>query len=91
MQTSPTDEVAKMLTRYITTVAIAVIWENRNRKVYHNEEITSNLYDIQRKKMKDRITLDLVNKKEDKLKNFWSFKKTLCEYKENEKELNWLI
>ena len=91
MVSSSTNEVTRLLTRYIITATIAVIWQTRNRKMYYNEQTNTNLYEIQRKKMKERITMDLINKKEDKIKHFWTHKTILCEYKEKEKELIWFI
>ena len=65
-----------------TTVTVAIIWETRNQKLYFNKDPIKNLYDYQKKKMRERINIDRMYNKKQNLVKLWSYKGILCQYNE---------
>ena len=79
------------LCRYVLTVTIAIIWETRNMKLYFNKELNKDLYEHQKKRMKERINVDQIYNKKQNMIKLWSYKEILCKYNEQSNTLTWNI
>ena len=76
------NKTEEKLCRYILTVTIAIIWETRNQKLYFNKEPNPELYDYQKKRMRERIKVDKMYKNKQTLVKLWSYKAIICQYDE---------